>query len=118
MPKNVSSGAKAHSELCLCVGAKAPTPKSGFSATRLGREILEENDVRGMPEDVGDGTARLAGDDDLKKIRVGGKLGKFNALQVVVERFRESQMAQNGENDFVGRRERGFHADAAELQES
>src|SRR6266849_3653450 len=116
MPQNVSSGAKAHSERWLCVGAKAPTPKGGFLATRLGCEILEKNDVRGMPEDVRDGATRLAGHDDFKKIRISGQVGKLYAPRVIGKRCCESQMAEEGKDDFIGGSKRYIDADAPELQ--
>src|SRR2546423_10799086 len=76
-------------------------------------EIVEEDDVGGMPEIGGNRAARLARYDNLEQLGRGGQIAEQLQLWVRGKRLRQREMPQNTENVFFGAGQRCFHARAA-----
>jgi hypothetical protein len=52
------------------------------------RQIVQENNVGGVPEVGGDGAAGLAGDNDFEEFGGGGQAGQENVFRIRRKRLR------------------------------
>ena len=79
-------------------------------------QIVEKNDVRGVPHVRGNGAAWLAGHNHLEKFRRSSQIGDEFVFGIRRQRICQRQVRRISKDNLVGGRERRFHTGAAKLQ--